>query len=237
VHKSRDETVGGIKTFSSRAIFSTISKEAELTLKQNAYNPATNGQSALSSTCVFAITARTVTNGSFAQIGFYGAPGFTTTRLNCRYYTNASESEESWVEYTVAGTSGSITGRSFKPSNNRLVDLGTSTNKWKSFNGVEPGSLSLPDLNNAVDISGYITDLAGSPNIYSPPANGYIALRSTTANVLGIVENTTGMGSFSRGSNQVLAVYLPVVKNSSISIYAICSSLTHAKFIPCLGNI
>ena len=108
---------------------------------------------------------------------------------------------------------------------------------FSSINGVEPGSLSLPDLNNAVDISGYITDLAGSPNIYSPPANGYIALRSTTANVLGIVENTTGMGSFSRGSNQVLAVYLPVVKNSSISIYAICSSLTHAKFIPCLGNI
>lgn len=115
--------------------------------------------------------------------------------------------------------------------------IGNSTSKWKSINGLEPSSLSLPNLTNAVDISGYITDFTGSPNIYSPPANGYIVLRSTTANVLGIVENTTGMGSYSRGSNQVLAVYMPVVKNSSISIYAICSSLTHAKFIPCQGNV
>ena len=132
VHKSGNETVGGMKTFSNRAIFSTTSVDSELTLKQNAYDPATNGQSALSSTCSFNVTARSVTNGSFAQIGFYGAPGFTTTRLNCRYYTGASESDESWVEYTVTGTSGSITGRSFKPYNNGLVDLGTNANRWKS---------------------------------------------------------------------------------------------------------
>lgn len=108
---------------------------------------------------------------------------------------------------------------------------------FASINGVEPSSLSLPDLSNAVDISSYITDLTGNPNAYSPPANGYIAIRSTTANILGIVENTTGMGSYSQGSNQVLAVNMPVVKNSSITIYAVCSSLSQAKFIPCLGNV
>ena len=127
--------------------------------------------------------------------------------------------------------------KSLIPEQNNDINLGTSTNKWKTLNGVEPSSLSLPDLTNAVDISGYITDLTGNPNVYSPPANGYIAIRSTTANVLGIVENTTGMGSYSRGSNQVLAVNLPVVKNSSISIYAVCSSLSQAKFIPCQGNV
>jgi hypothetical protein len=136
VHNSGNETVGGQKTFSNRAIFSTISKDGEITLKQNAYDPATNGQSALSSTCGFTITARSVTNGSFGEIGFYGAPGFTTTRLGCRYYTSASESEYTWVEYTVTGTSGSITGRSFKPGNNGLVDLGTNTNRWKSVYAV-----------------------------------------------------------------------------------------------------
>ena len=108
---------------------------------------------------------------------------------------------------------------------------------FSSINGVEPSSLSMPNLSNGIDISSYISDLAGNPNVYSPPANGYIAIRSTTANVLGIVENTTGMGTYSRGSNQVLAVNLPVVKNSSIAIYAICSSLSHAKFIPCQGNV
>ena len=134
-------------------------------------------------------------------------------------------------------TFGGQLNNSLIPLVNSTYDVGSSSYKWKSINGLEPSSLSLPDLNNAVDISGYITDLTGSPNVYSPPVNGYIAIRSTTANVLGIVENTTGMGSYSRGSNQVLAVNLPVVKGSSISIYAICSSLTHAKFIPCQGNI
>lgn len=134
-------------------------------------------------------------------------------------------------------TFGGQLNNSLIPLVNSTYDVGSSTYKWKSINGLEPSSLSMPDLTNAVDISGYITDLTGLPNIYNPPANGYIAIRSTTANVLAIVENTTGMGSYSRGSNQVLAVNLPVVKNSSISIYAVCSSLSHAKFIPCQGNV
>ena len=134
-------------------------------------------------------------------------------------------------------TFGGQLNNSLIPLVNSTYDVGSSTYKWKTINGLTPSSLGMPDLTNAVDISGYITDLTGSPNAYIPPANGYIVLRSITANVLGIIENTTGMGSYSRGTNQTLAVNLPVVKNSSISIYAICSSLTHAKFIPCQGNI
>lgn len=135
------------------------------------------------------------------------------------------------------GSSNSVNIVYLTPRNASKAKLGDSVNKWHEINGLEPSSLSLPDLSNGIDISSYITDLTGNPNAYSPPANGYIAIRSTTANVLGIVENTTGMGSYSRGTNQVLAVNLPVVKNSSITIYAVCSSLSQAKFIPCLGNV
>ena len=274
VHKSGNETVGGMKTFSNRTIFSTTSVDSELTLKQNAYDPATNGQSALSSTCSFNVTARSVTNGSFAQIGFYGAPGFTTTRLNCRYYTGASESEESWVEYTVTGTSGSITGRSFKPYNNGLVDLGTNANRWKSvyatnyyygsnniefstkfvttdtsqtisgnktfssINGVEPSSLSLPDIDNRIDISSYITNLSNVGNEYTPSVNGWICIRSGNATKISVLDVVTSVGNASISNTATyLTIMTPVVANRKVYITVICTSLDHAYFIPCQGNV
>ena len=122
------------------------------------------------------------------------------------------------------------------------TSLGVSSKKWSDVltykvNGVEPSSLSLPNIANKIDISSYITDLTGAPNIYVSPSNGYINLRSTNADILGIVENTSGMGTISRGNNQTIAVYLPVVANSSISLYAKCASLAQAYFIPCQGNV
>ena len=131
VHTSGNETVGGQKTFNDRTIFSTTTTSSEITLKQNAYDPATSGQSTVLGTYNFAINARTVTNGSFGQLGFYGASGFTTTRLVCRYYTDPNVYDETYVEYSVKGTSGSITSRAFIPSSDNLVDLGGSTSRWK----------------------------------------------------------------------------------------------------------
>lgn len=238
VHNTGNEAVAGKKTFTDDLTASKSATNGVLNLQNLTYDPKTNGQSAIDSTKSFAINVLTSTSDWFSAVSFYGANDRTIIRLTARYYTDSQNVDYDSFEYILYGDG----TRCLRPRNNNNTTLGESSRKWKNLyanqiNSLTPSSLSLPDLNNAVDISGYITDLAGSPNIYSPLANGYIILRSTTANVLGIVENTTGMGSYSRGSNQVLAVYLPVVKNSSISIYAICSSLTQAKFIPCQGNI
>lgn len=237
VHKSGTETVPGKKTFTDELTASRNTTHGAIWLQNASYDPKTNGQSGVS-TKSFSINFLTALSDTFGSFSCFGIGDKTLLRFTARYFVDSQTVTEDSVEYTVYGDG----TRSFRPRNNNNAILGESTRKWKNLyanqiNSLTPSSLSLPDLNNAVDISGYITNLAGSPNIYSPPANGYIILRSTTANVLGVIENTTGMGSYSRGSNQVLAVYLPVVKNSSISIYAICSSLTHAKFIPCQGNI
>ena len=238
VHNTGNETVGGKKTFTDELTASKNATNGALNLQNLIYDPKTNGQSAIDSTKSFSINFLTSTSDWFGAVNFYGANDRTIIRFTARYFTDSQNVDYDSFEYILYGDG----TRCLRPRNNNTTALGESTRKWKNLyanqiNSLTPSSLSLPNLNNAVDISGYITNLAGSPNIYSPPANGYIILRSTTANVLGIIENTTGMGSYSRGSNQVLAVYLPVVKNSSISIYAICSSLTHAKFIPCQGNI
>ena len=136
----------------------------------------------------------------------------------------------------------STSATTIQPIIDNTVNLGTTTAKWSDVqtykvNNLEPSSLSLPNIANKIDISSYITDLTGAPNIYVSPSNGYINLRSTNADILGIVENTSGMGTISRGNNQTIAVYLPVVANSSISLYAKCTSLAQAYFIPCQGNV
>jgi hypothetical protein len=40
----------------------------------------------------------------------------------------------------------------FIPNNNNRFNLGDSTNKWKSFNGINPGALSLPDIYDSYNV-------------------------------------------------------------------------------------
>ena len=236
VHKSGDETVGGEKTFDAGQINikSTIQEMGVIpqasTIQYIPFLDKNNVIHGLVGLWDYDNGASEI-QLNISDIFKNGVKDKTGT-LDTSFFSFGFLS--TGVKFT---TFGGQLNNSLMPLLNSTYDVGSSSYKWKSINGLEPSSLSMPDLTNAVDISGYITDLTGSPNVYSPPANGYIAIRSTTANVLSIVENTTGMGSYSRGSNQALAVNLPVVKNSSISIYAVCSSLTHAYFIPCQGNV
>ena len=236
VHTSGNETVGGVKTFDAGQINvkSTIQEIGVIpqtsTLQYMPFMDKNNVIHGLVGLWDYDNGASEI-QLNISDIFKNGVKDKTGT-LDTSFFSFGFLS--TGVKFT---TFGGQLNNSLIPLVDSTYDVGSSSYKWKSINGLEPSSLSMPDLTNAVDISGYITDLTGLPNVYSPPANGYIVLRSTTAYVLGVVENTTGMGSYSRGSNQVLAVNLPVVKNSSISIYAICSSLTHAKFIPCQGNI
>lgn len=132
-------------------------------------------------------------------------------------------------------------------------NLGTSTDKWDTINGVEPSSLSMPDLNNAVDISGYITNLgSGTVNEYTPPANGWISIADSGDSPIFIrVYNDYGfeqvayserneVGGTSGGTySRFGSIMIPCVKD--VKIYIIVSPstsvLVSAKFYPCLGNI
>lgn len=131
-------------------------------------------------------------------------------------------------------------------------DLGTSAAKWSTFNGINPGALSFPDLNNGLDISGYITNFSGSVNEYTPVSDGWISIASSADSPVFIrVYNdygfeqvvysernelgTTSVGTYSRFGS----IMIPCVKD--VKIYIIVSPassvLVSAKFYPCLGNV
>ena len=124
-------------------------------------------------------------------------------------------------------------------------NLGTSTDKWDTINGINPGVLSFPDLDNGVDISGYISVNGGNvQSTYTPPVNGWIsiALSSTgVAHGLQIIQ-----GNFGSSGHQITDIdgnikclaSMPVKANVAVTINsALNDTVVWAYFYPCQGNI
>lgn len=117
-------------------------------------------------------------------------------------------------------------------------NLGTSADKWDTINGLNPGSLSLPDTDNDIDISGYITDLTGASNInlYSPPSDGYVGIVAKGDWIELYVRNEYGSTFHPSDSGYVMAL-LPVRKSADFRIAIKATQISFAKFYPCLGNV
>ena len=147
---------------------------------------------------------------------------------------------------------------SFRPNlqgTNPAVEhnLGSSTDKWDKINGVEPSALSLPGLDNGVDISGYMTNAGTTtPSEYTPLVNGWIVLKISADSPAFIRAYSDGgldvssyserneIGSTSGGSYTCFASLLvPCIKNDKLNIILMPGTMTiiSAKFYPCLGNV
>ena len=78
-------------------------------------------------------------------------------------------------------------------------NLGQATTPWKTFNGINPGALSLPDLtsNGYINLSDNIS--ANTEYSYTPSADGWLALYVLTAGFH--VENAVGIFNGSSSGN------------------------------------
>ena len=134
----------------------------------------------------------------------------------------------------------------FLPNPSGGLDCGGTLNKWKTFNGLEPSALGMPDLDNAVDISGYIT-MGNTHNEYTPLVNGWISviLKSTSgACAVFVYQGDLGNGYYGsttlpNESDLCAMANLPVKAGTVVSIDIKGSNnyVCSAKFYPCLGNI
>lgn len=119
----------------------------------------------------------------------------------------------------------------FMPSANNSYDLGTSTNKWKTLNGIDPGALSLPNLtsNGYINLSDNIS--ANTEYSYTPPADGWLALYVLTTGFH--VENAVGIFNGSGSGN---AYRLACSATSGINLAR--SSYYHgAVLLPVIASI
>lgn len=123
----------------------------------------------------------------------------------------------------------------FTTNNN---SLGTSSNKWKTLNGINPGALSLPSHSAYVDILSSITHTDWTVNYYTPAINGYIALNVNGCAIIqpyGVYGISAG---FYDGTIRIndLRVCLPVIANQTYEIWVL-GTVNEARLFACLGNV
>ena len=108
---------------------------------------------------------------------------------------------------------------------------------FSSINGVEPSSLSLPsgNVSDVIDISSYITALDGTSNSYTVPANGWISI-AVVGTAIAIVSSSWSDSRLRESSGNVRMLY-PVLKNETLDISVMGTTLSYARFIPCQGNV
>ena len=126
----------------------------------------------------------------------------------------------------------------FMPTPSGELDCGGTSNKWKRFNGLEPSSLSLPsgNLNDIIDISSYLPNLSdGTTNSYTAPANGWISI-AIVGTAIAIVSTSWSDSRLRSSSGNVRMLY-PVLKNETLTISIVGTTLAYARFIPCQGNV
>ena len=173
-------------------------------------------------------------------------PSFLTFRPN-RLQTELMDN----IQVCNSGTNNYLA-----PITNNATDLGTSTKKWKTLNGVNPGALSLPDYNSTakVDISGSIIPDQYNNIYYTPPINGWLYVcfnlsNATTSDSIFYIQakdNNVANSSFVQTSwmptssgTSSLAIFFPVVANKQFIMQINFSNYTiiKAHVIPCLGNV
>jgi len=127
--------------------------------------------------------------------------------------------------------------------------LGTSTNKWKSFNGINPGALSLPGASVNIDTTNWVLD-GSNVNIFTPTSDGWLGIQVTDTvydqmHYIFVGRNDSTSYYQQNALSPINAlwngeyhgcVFIPVIKNVSYDIRCICNSII-VTFYPCQGNV
>ena len=120
---------------------------------------------------------------------------------------------------------------------NTPANLGTSTNKWKTLNGINPGALSLPDPSPAVSI---VKALPASGGTITADVDSWfeIRTRATSPNALIQLFVAGGNATYAKNTGDTLVISVPMREGVSVTIfYRDIETPIACRLIPCLGNI
>ena len=132
------------------------------------------------------------------------------------------------------------------PLTNNATDLGTSDNKWKSLNGINPGALSFPNLNNSnrIELQTEETEWVkdGTANTYTPTLTGWLNIRIADnagdfilAQSGSVTISIPGTGTIS-ATNVGLSLLIPAISGQYCNVY-VKTTAVKAFIYPCLGNV
>ena len=201
-------------------------------------------------------TAQTISGvKTFSDVPIFSF--FDGIRFRCSYNSNAyitfrNANQANPGSIILSANDGSVStaihlvNKSLIPYNDNDMDLGIMTRRWKSFNGLNPSSLGMPDLDNGIDISSYITvNGRNKESLYTPLSNGWISValtRSGGANMAVMLKQgnfaSSGHNIQQENGTTTCNAMLPVVGGVQVSINsALADGIDFAYFYPCLGNV
>lgn len=150
--------------------------------------------------------------------------------------------------YTSSDGRAFCIGAETRPLANNTYNLGTSTSKWKTLNGVNPGALSLPDLARYTDLTSKIpsASLGGNTDIDLSSyitSNGWlsIAVPDTNTDDYVFCQNGSNLSNrfFMSGArgNGFISLMMPINIAGAVNVQIKASSVTFCRFYKCLGTV
>lgn len=141
---------------------------------------------------------------------------------------------------TVGGNkefTGTTTAHDLVPSATNTYNLGTSTNKWKTLNGINPGALSLPNPSPAVFIS---KSLPASGGTITADVDSWFEIRTkaTSPNALIQLFVASGNSTYAKNVRDTLIISVPMRAGVAVTIfYKDIETPTVCRLVPCIGNV
>jgi hypothetical protein len=224
VNVSGDQTIGGSKYFTSLLSKSNTLARGSL--------PTTN----INEDPIF-IAADKNNKRTLAFFNYYNTNGDGRVVLYA-YNQNTTNYDNVGLVFGFDNTNNS---KSIHPVITNACNLGTSTNKWKTFNGVNPSALSLPSTTGLIDIASSITALDGTTiNTFTPQVNGWLLINGSGPVNDGFIYARQGRIGASSTTNQTwyrCVILLPVVAGVEVSVTCKLNTVTWANIVPCQGNV
>ena len=130
------------------------------------------------------------------------------------------------------------------PATNNATDLGTSSNKWKTLNGINPGALSFPRTGTTantdyIDVSGGIDLTTTSVQTLTASATGWLCLsfayNKVTSCQLSAGNYRTQTGPL--GTSGYVGCCIPVTEGQTVNIRVDATALYSARIYLCQGNV
>lgn len=170
----------------------------------------------------------------------------------------ANKNNSQNLKFSVSNTDGSNTYQNaltfqskidgtFNIYSDNPANLGTSSKKWTTINGINPGGLSFPSRYSSsmvIDTTGFDTD--GGLNSYTPHVDGWLILRAKKNGFssASLVDNTTAIGATMTSTDELAlssdfnVISIPVKANDNVSINIKRTSGTwYVILVPCQGNV
>lgn len=209
VHKSGDETINGTKLFTVSPICANsnatngffirndaiVRNEVPSQFYHHAFRVYDKSDQILGEFCVEKSTS-----------------GYSLLNMNVRS-ENDDGTEISKGLYLVLANDGSDVY--FRPSTNNEFSLGTSTNKWKTLNGINPGALSLPNYAQNVAISFAVE----TP--ISIPLDGFLSVTMNVENYtyVSVIVNDHSVCTLQSALKPTVGAFIPVSANDIVKIH------------------